>query len=178
MDTGISLRGLSGQIAADLKFYGGSGIKSSIAVILFDARFRLMCSYRIARYLYLRKNKQSWVHRLITFRQITRGSNDISPRANIGSRISLPHPLGIVIGDGVTIEDDVTIFQYTTFGSHGRSGQSKQYPVIKSGAKIFAGAKVIGGVVVGQGALVGANSLVMSDVPDGARVAGVPAKVL
>jgi serine O-acetyltransferase len=178
MRTSHSLPALLQEVRRDLSFYGGKTWRSRLAIVLFDARFRLMCSYRISRYLYLRRNRHSWIHRLLTYRQLTRGANDLSARATIGARLVLPHPVGIVIGDDAIVEDDVTIFQQVTLGSHGRRGESKKYPVVKAGAKLFAGAKVIGGVRIGNRATVGANSVVTSDVPDDSTAAGVPARVI
>ena len=49
---------------------------------------------------------------------------------------------------------------------------------VESGAKIGANSTILPAVVVGRMALVGAGSVVVSDVPEGAVVAGVPARVI
>jgi acetyltransferase-like isoleucine patch superfamily enzyme len=46
------------------------------------------------------------------------------------------------------------------------------------GSKIGANATLLPGVVIGTDALVGAGSVVVEDVPDGAIVAGNPARVI
>ncbi|MCV0403173.1 MAG: hypothetical protein K5924_05630 [Chloroflexi bacterium] len=51
-------------------------------------------------------------------------------------------------------------------------------PIIRRGAKIGANATLLPGVVIGVDALVGAGSVVVRDVPDGAVVAGNPARVI
>lgn len=51
-------------------------------------------------------------------------------------------------------------------------------PVIGDRVQICSGAKILGDVVVGDDAIIGVNAVVISDVPAGAVVAGVPAKVL
>ncbi len=51
-------------------------------------------------------------------------------------------------------------------------------PQIGNNVTIFAGASVIGNVKVGNNVVIGANALVVRDVPDGAVVAGNPAKVV
>jgi len=103
---------------------------------------------------------------------------DFSYKAKIGKNLRLPHPFGIVIGDGAVIKDNVTIFQQVTLGSHGKKDQEMKYPVIETGAKIYAGAKIIGGVTVGRDAIVGANSVVNIDVPPGATAVGIPCRII
>lgn len=49
--------------------------------------------------------------------------------------------------------------------------------VVERRASIGSGALVLGGVRIGAGALVGAGAVVTRDVPSGAVVAGVPARV-
>ena len=49
--------------------------------------------------------------------------------------------------------------------------------VVERRASIGSGAVILGGVRIGEGALVGAGAVVTRDVPAGAVVAGVPARV-
>lgn len=51
-------------------------------------------------------------------------------------------------------------------------------PIIRKGAKIGANSTILPGVVIGENALVGAGSVVVRDVPDGAVVAGNPARII
>ncbi|MFM8355878.1 MAG: serine O-acetyltransferase, partial [Gammaproteobacteria bacterium] len=51
-------------------------------------------------------------------------------------------------------------------------------PKIRRGVLLAAGCKVIGNIEVGAGAKVGAGSVVLDDVPPGATVAGVPARIV
>jgi acetyltransferase-like isoleucine patch superfamily enzyme len=50
-------------------------------------------------------------------------------------------------------------------------------PTIRRGARIGGGAVLLPGIEVGEEAFVGAGAVVTKDVPAGATVAGVPARV-
>ena len=102
----------------------------------------------------------------------------ISGYANIDSKLTLPHPMSIVIG-GVygkkttKIGNNVTIYQNVTIGQ-----KEAKYPIIGNNVIIYAGAKIIGDVHIGNNVIIGANAVVIRDVPDNCVVAGVPAKVI
>ncbi len=51
-------------------------------------------------------------------------------------------------------------------------------PIVGEEVYIYAGAKLVGGITVGDHASIGANSVVTRDVPAGAIVGGIPAKVI
>jgi serine O-acetyltransferase len=51
-------------------------------------------------------------------------------------------------------------------------------PVLGDDVFVGAGARVLGGVRVGCRVRIGANAVVVADVPDGATVVGVPARVV
>src|SRR5213076_2055150 len=51
-------------------------------------------------------------------------------------------------------------------------------PTLGAGVVVGAGAKILGGFTVGDGARVGANSVVVKEVPAGATVVGIPARVV
>lgn len=103
----------------------------------------------------------------------------LSQKSIVGRNIKLPHPVGIVIGDGVTIADNVIIYQNVTLGA-ARVGEGVKglYPKIGKNVVIFAGAKVIGGITIGDGSVIGANSVVTKDIPSNVSVAGIPARVI
>jgi serine O-acetyltransferase len=50
-------------------------------------------------------------------------------------------------------------------------------PVIEDDVVIGCGARVLGPIRIGRGAFIGANSVVLNDVPPGAVVSGIPAKI-
>lgn len=98
----------------------------------------------------------------------------VSARATIGSDLRLPHPNGIVIGDGVQLGTSVTLYQQVTIG--GRALGEGGYATVGDGVVVFAGAKIIGAVNIGNGAVIGANAVVLSDVPPHTTVVGIPAR--
>lgn len=93
--------------------------------------------------------------------------------SQLPSSTNIPHPVGIAIASCAEIGHNVTILQNVTIGM-----KDGGCPTICDGAEIHAGAVVIGDVRVGTDAVVGANAVVVDDVPDGATVAGVPAREL
>ncbi len=93
--------------------------------------------------------------------------------ADFGPGLVLVHSLGVVINTSVRGGRNVVIEHQVTIGAE--KGVS---PVIGDGVFIGAGAKVLGGVTVGPGAKIGANAVVVEDVPAGATVVGIPARVV
>jgi serine O-acetyltransferase len=157
----------------------GAGFKTWLTSYFYDPGFRVLLNHRLGKYFY--KSKFKVIRQLgiyYRYRLVSKRGCDISYNAFIGKHVKLPHPIGIVIGEGAVIHDEVTIFQQVTLGSHGKAGAVKNYPTVGRGTKIYTGAKLLGGVTVGEDAQVGANSVVIRDVPAKATVVGIPAKLI
>jgi acetyltransferase-like isoleucine patch superfamily enzyme len=114
---------------------------------------------------------------------------EIQKNASVGKRCKISSHTFVC--EGVTIEDYVFIGHGVTFindsypratrvdGALQTQADWKVEPtLVKKGASIGSGATILANVVIGERAIVGAGSMVTRDVPDGAIVAGNPARIL
>ena len=114
---------------------------------------------------------------------------EIQKGARVGNRCKISSHTFIC--EGVQIEDEVFIGHGVTFindrypratnsdGSMQTEADWRCVPTtVKRGASIGSGATILCGITIGEGATVGAGSVVTKDVPDGAVVAGNPARPL
>ena len=104
-------------------------------------------------------------------------SIDIHPGATIGCRFFIDHGAGVVIGETAEVGDEVTLYHGVTLGGVSWS-KGKRHPTLGNRVVVGAGAKILGPISIGDGARVGANSVVVSAVPVGKTVVGIPAKVV
>jgi serine O-acetyltransferase len=111
------------------------------------------------------------VHMLV---QLATGIS-IPKSAVIGPGFRVFHFGGVVVHPATVIGANVTIGHGVTLGVREREDEA---PTIESDVVLGAYAQVLGGVKIGRGAKVGAMSVVLSDIPSGARAAGIPARVL
>lgn len=102
---------------------------------------------------------------------------EIHPGATVGRRLFIDHGMGVVIGETAEIGDDVTLYQGVTLGGTSLA-QGKRHPTLEDGVIVGAGAQILGPIRVGSGARVGSNAVVLKEVPAGATVVGIPARVV
>lgn len=85
---------------------------------------------------------------------------------------------------GIIVEDEVffgpgVITMNTRHICYGRKiPRIYEPPIVKRASRIGGGSKILPGVIIGENALVAAGSVVTKNVPNGAIVMGVPAKVV
>ena len=104
----------------------------------------------------------------------------IAPTVNIGSNVKIQNNVSVYAG--TTIQDDVFLGPscVLTNVSNPRSQvvrkDSYEETLIQRGATVGANATIVCGVTIGRYAFVAAGAVVTKDVPEYAKVMGVPAK--
>ncbi|MBF0503852.1 MAG: serine acetyltransferase [Candidatus Omnitrophica bacterium] len=96
--------------------------------------------------------------------------------AQIGQGFYVGHFGGIVLHSDVKIGENCSIGPGVVIGTRG--GGRLGAPVIGDNVYIGVGAKVLGRINIGNNVKIGANAVVLEDVPHGATVGGIPAKIL
>jgi serine O-acetyltransferase len=155
--------------------------RSRLEVALTYPGFHAVLAHRLSHALWV----QGWRVLARVISQAARWITgiEIHPGATIGRRLFIDHGMGVVIGETAEIGDDVTMYQDITLGGTSPSVNSaaqankKRHPTLRDRVIVGAGAQVLGAITVGHGAKVGANAVVVTDVPPGALMVGIPAKI-
>ena len=98
---------------------------------------------------------------------------EISSRIPVGPGLYIAHPVGCVIM-ARRIGANASFISAVTLGMR----ETHDFPVLGDGVVVGAGARILGGIKLGDGCTVGANAVVIRDVPAGATVVGIPARVV
>ncbi len=111
-------------------------------------------------------------------------------RITLGTACNISSYCRIATQSQVTIGASTLLAAYAYIGPGNHLTDDPTQPIIEQGMHIQGGvtigdnvwigtrATVLDGVTIGSNAIVGAHSLVREDVPEGAVVAGVPAKII
>lgn len=167
----------SQQVKCDLEansHHRGHG--ALLAALLFSPSLRSVILFRASARLVRGGPFSRLFSKLFWLRNIHRYGCHLAPQAKVGDGLALPHPVGVVVGEGCVIGAGVTLYQSVTLGR--RSAHRKGYPTLGNGVTVYAGAVIVGAVKIGDGARIGANSLVLTDVPPGAVVSVQPADII
>jgi len=100
----------------------------------------------------------------------------LDPCADIGPGLLIGHSGGVHLHPDVVIGDHCDIAHHVTIGAS--AGGREGVPRIGNRVYIGTGATLIGKITVGDGARIAANTLVITSVPPGATVMGVPGRVV
>lgn len=149
--------------------------RSSLEIFFLYPGVKALRMYRRAHFFY--KHKLFFLARMISQRAVRKTGIEIHPGATIGRRLVIDHGTGVVIGETAEIGDDVLIYQGVTLGGTGKD-VGKRHPTIGNNVMISSGAKVLGPFKVGDNARIAAGAVVLEEVPEGATVVGVPAKMV
>ncbi len=169
--------GLVGALRADIAAVveRDPATERFIEPFLYFKGFHALQTHRLAHYLWTNGERDFALY--LQSRSSDVFQTDIHPAARIGAGVFLDHATGLVVGETAVIEDDVSLLQNVTLGGTGKHAGDR-HPKIRKGTIIGAGAKILGNIEVGAYARIAAGSVVLTAVPDGATVAGVPAKIL
>lgn len=164
-----------GKDFARLHAVKGRGLAAALVdAVLFDSGFQALAAHRIAHALALAGIPilpalcRRWA--------IAACAIDILPRAEIGGGLIIAHGIGLVIGGRTVIGEECTLLHGVTLGE--ARFTELDCPRLGDRVTVGAGAIVLGAITIGDGAMIGAGSVVLADVPAGATVAGVPARVI
>ena len=149
-------------------------IHSAMEVFLYPS-FKVMLHYRTAHRLY--EKGHYFLARWVSQRAARKTGIEIHPGAKIGKGLFIDHGNGVIIGETTIIGDNVTLYQGVTLGGTGKE-HGKRHPTIGNNVMISAGAKVLGSFKIGDNSKIGAGSVVLSEVPPGSTVVGVPGRVV
>jgi len=114
---------------------------------------------------------------------------EIQRGAVVGARCKIQSHTFIC--EGVVIEDEVFVGHGVVFTNDrqpratsadgrlkGAADWQLEPTLVRRGVSIGSGAVILCGLTIGAGAMVGAGAVVTGDVPEGAVVAGVPARLV
>jgi len=124
----------------------------------------------------------------LTFHNVSPESGKHYANLQVGSDCYFGKDVFFDLADKIIIENRVTISMRAMLLTHTHAGKSPlaesrllsfYAPILlQAGCYLGAGAIILPGITVGEQAIVGAGAVVTHDVPNGAVVAGVPARII
>jgi serine O-acetyltransferase len=156
---------------------------SALVTLMAEQGLWALLQYRIASAVFHSKlpqiAKDAVLFALTLWRKLIEVLTGISiaHQADIGPGLYIGHFGNIFIGGEVTIGEECNIFQGVSLGISGRGGE-RGMPSLGDRVYVSPNAVVAGRVKVGDDVVIGANSLVISDIPSGRVVIGVPARAV
>lgn len=161
IDGDVSVRTFVRQLLRGMSFKFIFWMRTASFLMTASRGWRLL--YPVARMMYRRYTFKLGI--------------SIPYQTKIGSGFYIGHFGGIVVSSGASIGTNCNLSQGVTIGQINR-GPNKGTPHIGDHVYVGPGAKILGRITVGSNVAIGANAVVIKDVPDGAVVVGVPARVI
>lgn len=159
----------------DAVFARDPAARGKLEVLICYPGIHALLAYRLSHWLW--KRRWHLLARFISqFARFLTGI-EIHPGATIGRRFFIDHGMGVVIGETASIGDDVTMYHGVTLGGTSFE-KGVRHPQVGNNVIIGAGAQLLGPIKVANDARIGSNAVVVSDVPEGATMVGVPAHAI
>ncbi len=149
--------------------------RNRISIYFLYSGFKAIKTYRKSNWFY--RHNMKTIAEIVSQRSRHKTGIEIHPGAKIGKGLFIDHGMGVVIGETTEIGNNCTIYQNVTLGGT-TTEKGKRHPTLGDNVVVGAGAKVLGAFKVGDNAKIGAGAVVLNEVPSGATVVGVPAKVV
>ena len=100
----------------------------------------------------------------------------IDPQASIGPGLYIGHIGGVHINPQAVLGRNCDVAHRVTIGTSAMGRQGA--PILGDDVYVGTGATLVGKIKVGNGAKIAANTLVVSNIPAGATVMGVPGRII
>lgn len=171
------LTGAVDRVAEDIRaiLANDPAARSPLEVLLVYPGLHALCLHRVAHVLWVHDAKLS--ARLFAHANRFLTGIEIHPGARVGRRVVIDHGMGVVIGETATVGDDCLLYKGVNLGGTTLE-HAVRHPQIGHHVVIGANACILGAIRVGDHARVGSGSVVVREVPPGATVVGVPARVI
>lgn len=154
--------------------FGDGKTVSCMKIIMTALIARNHCfAYSFWLRLASKKNLFCFIAKIMHYRLSRKYGIQIPRITRIGYGFYIGHGVGIIINGRTIIGNNCNVSQFLSIGT------TKNTPAI-IGDNVYIGPNVciVEDVCIGNNSVIGAGAVVVKDVPDGATVVGVPAKVI
>jgi serine O-acetyltransferase len=150
-----------------------------IFFFLIDPAYSAIVLFRLQQYFYWNRKQKGrilskfYYCSLVIVERLNFMLNagfEASSLADVAPGIFIHHPQGIIIGGDTKIGQNCHLFKNVLLGV-----KNGNYPCIKSNVTIYSNAVIVGGITVNEHSVIAPNSVVISNVPKGAIMGGIPA---